>query len=683
MRKKLPFILLAIFMIAQSSLSADNNTIFSSTIDKTIRSVRAVSNMSDQLVERGVKQAAALWIESDGSQQDFQDFCRKNFCKNIEEKVTLFHRICDNFEVIYGHNHRISIELMRPEQLVGYPSTSVDQLFSAYNGMTHFQEDMFDSKLAFIVILNFPHFTLKEKQQNGSRWSEQEWGFVRLGDVFTSRVPASVEQRIANVSAAANHYIDNFNINMQQVGSYHNEFFWHSSLPLITHWGLRDELKAAYADPYRGTDKQEVIYDAMIRIIKDEVPMEVVKQDMSYKWYPSTNQIMLNGIQILADDHRPKSRYQYLLDFFHAEKAADEYCSNNFIQRKFENEYEISVAEAEALFHTLLTSPAVEQVANLISKRLGRKLKPFDIWYDGFKNRGDINQDTLDQIVKAKYPTKDAFEKDLPNILTKLGFTAEKARFICDHVAVDASLGAGHAIEAKMRDDKAVLRTRIGKDGMDYKGYNIGVHEFGHNVEQTISLHDVDNYFLSGVPNTAVTEALAFTFQAKDLELLGLTVTDDNAEDLKTLDLFWNCYEIMGVSLVDIGIWKWMYEHPNATADQVKAAMINIAKQVWNKYYAPVFKCENEPILAIYSHAIIDPLYLSAYPIGHIIDFQLENYLKGKNMGDEVIRIYRQGRLEPNLWMERAVGEKISVHSLIHRTEQAVKNVSGKRNRSF
>ena len=89
MRKKLPFILLAIFMIAQSSLSADNNTIFSSTIDKTIRSVRAVSNMSDQLVERGVKQAAALWIESDGSQQDFQDFCRKNFCKNIEEKVTL------------------------------------------------------------------------------------------------------------------------------------------------------------------------------------------------------------------------------------------------------------------------------------------------------------------------------------------------------------------------------------------------------------------------------------------------------------------------------------------------------------------------------------------------------------------------------------------------------------------
>ena len=86
MRKKLPFILLAIFMIAQSSLSADNNTIFSSTIDKTIRSVRAVSNMSDQLVERGVKQAAALWIESDGSQQDFQDFAERISARTLRRR---------------------------------------------------------------------------------------------------------------------------------------------------------------------------------------------------------------------------------------------------------------------------------------------------------------------------------------------------------------------------------------------------------------------------------------------------------------------------------------------------------------------------------------------------------------------------------------------------------------------
>ena len=331
MRQSIVFILLPLLMLFHSSVVAENQTIQSSTIEKTIKAVRSVTSLPEALVERGVKQAAALWRNEDGSQQEFEQFCKKYFCKDMNEKVLLFNRICDNFEVILGHNNRISIELMRPEQLAGYTSTSVDQLFSAYSGMAHFQEDMFANKLAFVVILNFPHFTLKEKQHNGHRWTDQEWGFVRLGDVFTSRVPASVQQRIANVSTAANSYIDKFNINMQQVGSYHNQFFWHYSLPLITHWGLRDELKAAYADRTYGADKQEVLYDVMLRIIKDEVPAEVRKQDLTYKWYPSTNQIMLNGIQILSDARAPKSRYQYLLDFFKAEKAADEYYSNNFI----------------------------------------------------------------------------------------------------------------------------------------------------------------------------------------------------------------------------------------------------------------------------------------------------------------------------------------------------------------
>ena len=61
-----------------------------------------------------------------------------------------------------------------------------------------------------------------------------------------------------------------------------------------------------------------------------------------------------------------------------------------------------------------------------------------------------------------------------------------------------------------MRDAKTRLRTRVGPDGMDYKGYNIAIHELGHNVEQTFSLNGIDHWWLNGVPNTAFTEALAF-----------------------------------------------------------------------------------------------------------------------------------------------------------------------------
>ena len=247
-------------------------------------------------------------------------------------------------------------------------------------------------------------------------------------------------------------------------------------------------------------------------------------------------------------------------------------------------------------------------------------------------------------------------------------------------MSVDASVGAGHAWESMMRSDNSMLRTRVGENGMDYKGYNIGVHEFGHNVEQTISLHDVPNYFLRGVPNTGFTEALAFVFQGKDLELLGLeTKNDQESADLNTLALFWDCYEIMGVSMVDIRVWKWLYDHPQASANELQTAVIDIAQQVWNQYYAPVFKMKDEPILAIYSHMIVDPLYLSAYPIGHLIDYQLEDYLKDKNMGTEVCRIYKMGRLTPEIWMERAVGQKLSSSSLLSDTEKAVKNLNAKK----
>ncbi|HZX62265.1 MAG TPA: hypothetical protein VFE66_03550, partial [Bacteroidales bacterium] len=321
------------------------------------------------------------------------------------------------------------------------------------------------------------------------------------------------------------------------------------------------------------------------------------------------------------------------------------------------------------------SSPEVKQVGALISKRLSRPLQPFDIWYDGFKARSSMDQEKLDKITKAKYPNTEAVEKDIPNILVKLGFKADKAKEIASHITVDPARGSGHAWGAQMKGDKAHLRTRVGKDGMDYKGYNIAVHELGHNVEQTISLYMVDNYLMAGVPNTAFTEAFAFTFQKHDLNLLGIKDNDPNKEHLAALDNFWMSYEIMGVSLVDMKIWKWLYEHPDATPAQLKETVISTAKEVWNKYYADVLGVKDCPILAIYSHMIDSPLYLSNYPVGHLIDFQLDGWFKGKNFADEAMRIYSAGRLIPQQWMKNAVGSEISITPLIEAADAALKVV--------
>ncbi|MDR1160937.1 MAG: hypothetical protein LBK45_01225, partial [Tannerellaceae bacterium] len=302
--------------------------------------------------------------------------------------------------------------------------------------------------------------------------------------------------------------------------------------------------------------------------------------------------------------------------------------------------------------------------------RLDRKLEAYDIWYDGFKARSNLDETKLNEQTRALYPNAEALEKDLPNILVKLGFDKERAAYLAEKIAVDPARGSGHAWGAGMKGQKSRLRTRVPAGGLDYKGYNIAIHEFGHNVEQTISLYDVDYFMLNGVPNTAFTEALAFVFQKRDLEILGITDTNPEKEAMDVLDKVWSMYEICGVSMLDISVWKWLYAHPDATAEQLRTAVTSISKDIWNKYYAPVFGIKDETVLAVYSHMIGYPLYLSAYAFGQIIEFQLEKYLQGKDFAAEVNRIFKLGRLTPTQWMQEATGESLTVTPLLEAVRQ-------------
>jgi hypothetical protein len=324
----------------------------------------------------------------------------------------------------------------------------------------------------------------------------------------------------------------------------------------------------------------------------------------------------------------------------------------------------------------VLTSPLVPQIAKLIELRLGRPLEPFDIWYAGFRPGSKYSEAELDAAVAKKYPTPEAYQKDIPNLLIKLGFAPERARYVAEHIIVDPARGSGHAMGAEMRSEKSHLRTRVEKAGMNYKGFNIAVHEMGHNVEQTFSLNDVDYTLLQGVPNTAFTEALAFVFQAQDLSLLGLSSPDAKSDALKTLNDFWGTYEIAGVALVDMAVWHWMYDHPEATPTQLREATIQIAKDTWNRYYASVFGKRDVVLLAIYSHMIDSFLYLPDYPIGHLIAFQIEEQIKKSgNIGPEFERMAKMGRVTPDLWMEHATGKPVSAEALLSATAEALKQV--------
>jgi hypothetical protein len=643
---------------------------------------KVISQLTDSLgaahqfrIERGVNQVADLWRESDGSTTDFEQFCKQNFVADDAAIKTLFGKLERNFEVLRGNFHKIDLQLKEPIQLTGPDIEPVDMMFGSYDASAHLDDDLFNNKIAFLTALNFPYYSLKEKTAQGDNWSRLQWAYARMGDRFTSRIPADIILKASQTLTEADAYISDYNIYMGKLQNADGKSLFPADMKLISHWGLRDELKSNYAGE-NGLEKQRMVYDVMKHIIDQSIPQQVINKD-EYAWNPETNKIYKDG-QESTGNPEPDTRYQVLLDNFKVMKSIDAYSPNlpTYIDRAFEGAMEIPQEDVERLFIEFVSSAQVKEVAKYISSQLGRELEPFDIWYNGFKSRGGLPEEQLTAMTSKKYPNPKAFEADLPNILTKLGWSYDDATRISSLVTVDPARGSGHAWGAEMRNDLAHLRTRIGENGMDYKGYNIAVHEFGHNVEQTVTMNDVDFYMLQGVPNTAFTEAVAFLFQNRDLELLGLKNADPDKESMMALDNFWSCYEIMGVSLVDMKVWKWMYANPEATPAQLKEAVIGAAKEVWNSYYAGILGGNDEPILAIYSHMIDNPLYLSNYPMGHLIEFQVSQQVKGKPLAAEFNRMYTQGRLIPQIWMKGAVGSEISIQPTLKAAEEALGKLS-------
>ncbi len=624
---------------------------------------------------RGEQQVRALWTAADGTQEELEQFIADNTCQTDSERLALFESLSKALENIYQSADLLTVELLRPTQLTNAaePQTP-DWILSGYSPLAHFSDDMFANKLAFVTILNFPHYTLEEKNTLGKSWTRQEWAFARMGDVFTTRIPASVNTRMAQSLANAENYIADYNIYMGNLRTEDNRALWPEDKILLSHWNLRDELKALYGTE-GGQEKQEMIYRVMQRIVDQTIPQAAVN-GKDFVWKPS-----------VVDDQpaEPYTRYERILEIAQAYFAEDPYCPTapTGIIRNFEEGVEIPAEELDSLFRALVGSPQVAQVAAVIRERLGRELRPYDIWYDGFKSRAALDEDALSAETRKLYPDANAFAADMWRLLTQMGFYSEDARNIAHRIVVEPARGSGHAWPCLGRKEDARLRTRIPAAGMDYKGYNIAVHEFGHCVEQVLDMYYIDYYMLSGVPNTAYTEASAFLWQQRDLQLLPqtegikrLAISGSGKKD-EVFDQFWSMYEIMGVSLVDMRMWRWIYAHPKATAKELCEATMQIAKDVWNAYYEPILGEHDCILLAVYSHMVNAPMYLPNYPLGHIVQYQLEEHLakceSQKDFALEYMRIYRLGRLTPKEWLIQAVGEAPTIEPILRAVDRVTK----------
>jgi hypothetical protein len=666
-------ILLALVMTL-APLKLDTKTLKAELVKQHGESQRA-------RIELGVDQVASLWRKEDG---DFAAFAKEQFVSEPAALDQTFARFEANLEQIDGHLLEIGREVKRPTELDLGPLQKIDPLFAGYDAAARVTEDLFSAKVGFAALLNFPQTTLQQRLEQGKSWSRRQWAEVRLTGRFARRVPGEIQQEMSQAQSTADLYIAEYNLWMHHLVDDKGERLFPKGKRLISHWNLRDELKANYADP-KGIDKQRTIIKVMERIVTQTIPAAVI-DNPNVDWNPFTNALTATPAAELEENApkktaaldpkpEPDLRYVRLWTNYAASKKADPFspATPTAIDRAFALGAEMPEERVKAVLEEVLKSPLVPKIAAEIQQRLGRPLEPTDLWYNGFVPRGKIPEEKLDEIVRKKYPTADAFAKDIPRILKDLGFPADRAQYLADHIRVDPSRGAGHAMQAARRGDFPHLRTRVEKDGMNYKGYNIAVHELGHNVEQVFSLYDVDHTLLAGVPNTAFTEALAFVFQAKDLELLGLSKPDAEIERLRVLNDFWMTWEIAGVALVDIAVWHWMYDHPKATPKELREATVKIVQGIWNQHYAPVLGGKDTPLLGIYSHMISYPLYLFNYPLGHLIAFQIEEQVrKAGKLGPEFERMAKYGAVTPDLWMINATSEPVGAGPLLRATQAAL-----------
>ena len=609
----------------------------------------------------GVARVANRWQESDGDGETFKSFCIEHFITDEADRTRLLDRYESALGSIGGHLYEIGRHLRRWTDLRGDEMPEVDNLMAMFDPCPDLSDQFYKQKIAFIALLNFDRPDLSTMLDQGDSWSTDKWAEVRAGWAFGPRIPAEVNDRARKLEHDADMFVSEFHVPVGCMIDDEGKSWFEKDRKLIAHWLIREEIKAGYTED-NGINKQRALSWVMGRHIDGTLPKSVMNSTCEGKWDPRKNTI--DGIE--QTDILGPVRYEQLLSQRSVANDYDIYFEEHptAIARKFDLEREIPEKSVEALMIELLEAPVRKDIAKLLSKQLGRPLESFDIYLEDISESGSAAE--LDEKVTAKFKDELVFQDKLPEVLRDLGYSDEDAEFLGTRVNVEIARGAGHAMRPGIPEYHAWLRTNRLDDRLGWDGFDTAMHELGHNLEQLISTHFVPRPLLRNVPNTACTEAFAFLYQNKAREVVGIQEDDETkAFAVASIEGLLSACQIAGPSLVELYTWRWLYENPETTPEVLRDKMISIADDVWNKYFKDQFGEDPYHILAAYQHMIGYPLYLADYTIGHVISHQIKSHMRGKDLAGETKRICSIGRLTPDLWMKRAVGNGISAKQLI------------------
>src|SRR5215210_9526996 len=220
---------------ARAQASADAPAWMKDSLTKLEAELAAKHGASQrERAARGLRQVADFWRAEDGDAGVFEEFVRANFAGDRATLDTMFARFQHNLEQLNGHMGEIGREFRTQADLDRGAILPFDDLFNGYDPGAHLSDDFFRNKLAFVVLLNFPLTTLEQRLREGERWSRRQWAETALALGFSKRFPAKMR--------------------------------------LLTHWNLRDQIKADYGGGAEGLARQRAVRQVLERIVTQTIP---------------------------------------------------------------------------------------------------------------------------------------------------------------------------------------------------------------------------------------------------------------------------------------------------------------------------------------------------------------------------------------------------------------------------
>ena len=366
---------------------------------------------------RGLDQIAALWRPSDG---DLVAFAREHFLPSGRELDATFDRFEHILEQVEGHELEIGRALQgadRPRRRAA-PARRSALRRRRSDGARHRGLLRFEARLRRAAQLPADH--ARGAARATARATRGDSGRRRASPAGSRgasppRSPAEIARADAD-RRSLHRRLQRLDAPPARRGRRARLF--PKGMRLISHWNLRDELKADYADK-DGLAKQRTIVKVMERIVTQTIPAAVI-DNPRLDWNPFTNAVTAAPAgEIEADAParpavpRPVAR---------ARRALRASCSRTSAPRAPPTRTRRSRRRAIARSFELGREIPEERVARmLVGDPRRRRWSPkvagasrrgsaasssrSDLWYNGFQPRAKFTEAELDALTRKRYPT--------------------------------------------------------------------------------------------------------------------------------------------------------------------------------------------------------------------------------------------------------------------------------------